>query len=118
MVLIIAGFCCYYLVPYSIAQQKWTLVFMLLNIILILIIIGLTFICVLLFEYLEKFLLWISIHTICCCDRRLKHVIGKNMEGHRQRNSKTSVMFTLSISFLIFTASSFHLISSLVVSTA
>ena len=40
------------------------------------------------------------------------------MEGHRNRNSKTSIMFTLSISFLIFAASSFTLISTLIEKTA
>ena len=118
LVLIIVGFSCYYLVPYSILKQKWTLVFMLLNIVLILVIIGLTFICVLLFEYLERLLLWICINTICCCDRKLHHVIKKNMDAHRPRNSKTSLMFTLAISFLIFSASSFHLIYTLVIKTA
>ena len=41
-------------------------------------------------------------------------VIKSNMNGHRKRNSKTSIMFTLAISFLIFAASSFQLISDLI----
>ena len=36
------------------------------------------------------------------------------MRGHRKRNSKTSIMFTLAISFMIFAASSFQLISALI----
>jgi len=42
-------------------------------------------------------------------------VIKKNMEAHKPRNAKTSLMFTLSISFLIFSASSFSLMATLVV---
>ena len=117
IILIVVGFSTYYLVPYAMFKQKYTIVFMLLNMVLILVIIGLTFICMLVFEYLERFILWICINTCCRCDKRLHHVIFKNMEAHRPRNSKTSVMFTLTISFLIFSSSSFTLISTLVVKT-
>lgn len=117
LILIVVGFSCYYVVPYSLAKQKYTLVFMLLNMVLILVIIGMTFICMLIFEYLERLLLWISINTCCRCDKRLHHVIFKNMEGHRPRNSKTSVMFTLAVSFMIFAASSFSLTANLIVQT-
>ena len=41
-------------------------------------------------------------------------VIEKNMSGHKKRNSKTSIMFTLAISFLIFASSSFQLLSDLI----
>ena len=118
MILIVVGFSTYYLVPYALYKKKYTLVFTLLNMVLILVIIGLTFICVLIFDYLESFLLWICINTCCRRDKRLHHVIKKNMEAHKPRNSKTSLMFTLTISFLIFAASTFTLISSLIVKTA
>ena len=95
----------------------FTIMFMLLNMVLIMVILGMTFICILLFEYLERFLLWSSINTCCRKDKRLHHVIIKNMEAHKPRNAKTSLMFTLAISFLIFSASSFSLISSLVLKT-
>lgn len=39
------------------------------------------------------------------------------MEAHRQRNSKTSIMFTLAISYLIFSASSFLVLSSIITDT-
>ena len=88
------------------------------NLILVLVILGLTFICMLVFEYLERFLLWVCINTCCRCDRRLKHVISKNMEAHRRRNIKTSIMFTLAISYLIFSASSFLLLSTMIIKVA
>lgn len=118
LILIIVGFSCYYLVPYTIANKMFTIMFMLLNMVLIMVILGMTFICVLIFEYLERFLLWCCINTCCRKDKRLHHVIIKNMEAHKPRNSKTSLMFTLAISFLIFSASSFALISTLVLKTA
>jgi len=78
------------------------------------IIIGLTFMSVLIFEFVEKGFLWICMHTCCIRDKKLKDVISKNLDGHRKRNSKTSIMFTLAISFLIFAASSFGLLSGLI----
>lgn len=78
------------------------------------IIIGLTFISVLIFEFVEKGFLSLLMATCCRRDRRLKDVISKNLDGHRKRNSKTSIMFTLAISFLIFSASSFSLLSGVV----
>ena len=115
IILIVVGFTTYYLVPYSVAKQKATLLFMLMDMILVLVILGLTFICMLVFEYLERFLLWCCISTCCRRDRRLHYVISKNMVAHRPRNSKTSLMFTLAISYLIFSASSFLLLSSLII---
>ena len=116
--LIVVGFTTYYLVPYSVFNQMNTLLFLLMNLVLVLVILGLTFMCMLVFEYLETFLLWLCMQTCCRRDRRLHHVISKNMEAHRRRNSKTSIMFTLAISYLIFSASSFLLLSALIIKTA
>ena len=84
------------------------------DLVLVLVILGLTFISMLVFEYLERFLLWISMKTCCRCDRRIHKIVSKNMEAHRRRNSKTSVMFTLALSYLIFSASSFMLLSTMI----
>lgn len=78
------------------------------------IIIGLTFMSVLIFEFVEKGFLWMTLNTCCRRDKKLRDVISKNLDGHRRRNSKTSIMFTLAISFLIFAASSFSLLAGLI----
>lgn len=116
--LIVVGFSTYYLVPYTVVNGKNTLLFLLMNLILVLVILGLAFICMLVFEYFERLILWICIQTCCRRDRRLHHVITKNMEAHRSRNSKTSIMFTLSISYLVFSASGFLLLSAMITDTA
>ena len=36
------------------------------------------------------------------------------MEAHSKRNTKTSIMFTMAITFLVFAASSFQLITTVV----
>lgn len=38
------------------------------------------------------------------------------MHGHSDRNSKTSIMFTLAVSFLIFGCTAFNMISRLIFS--
>ena len=35
-------------------------------------------------------------------DRKLRHLVRKNMSGHRRRTRKTHLMFTLSIAVIIF----------------
>lgn len=88
--------------------------FLLLNIILVLIVIGLTFLCTLFFSHFEKLLLWLTLNTCCRRDKKMYHVIVKNMEAHSKRNNQTSIIFTMAISFLIFSASSFELMSTVI----
>ena len=111
LLLIVIGFSTYYVVPYAFINNDLALFNTILNLLLVLIMVGLTGICVLLFPFLESALLWLTLNTCCRRDKKLYNIIDKNMQGHRKRNSKTSLMFTLSISFLIFSASSFKLLS-------
>ena len=108
----------YYIIPYGYIHNDYALVSTLLDFLLVLIMIGLTLICVLIFPFLEQLLLWITLNSCCRKDKRLIRVIETNMQGHRKRNSKTSIMFTLAISFMIFAASSFELLSTLIEKTA
>ena len=87
---------------------------MLLNLILMLIVVGLSFMGSLVYNKLERLLLFISLNTCCRRDRPLKQVIVKNMYSHRKRNMKTSIMFTLTMAFLIFIKSLFNLIASMI----
>lgn len=40
-------------------------------------------------------------------DRKLKPIIDKNMRSHRSRNMKTSMMFTMTVCFLMYSSTSF-----------
>jgi hypothetical protein len=42
----------------------------------------------------------------------LKSVVLKNMQGHRRRNEKTTLMYSLALAFLIFTGTAFNLQTS------
>lgn len=114
IMLVLLGFITYYVVPLTFYYQKTQWFLFIFDSLLIMIIIGLTFISVLIFEFVEKGFLALMMTTCCRRDKRLKDVISKNLDGHRKRNSKTSIMFTLAISFLIFSASSFSLLSGIV----
>lgn len=105
------GFGTFYFVPLAFIQGNYQVVFLLLSFILQLEVIGMTFLCTLLFPYVERLILWLTLSTCCRRDRRLYRVVVKNMEGHQRRNTKTSIMFTLATAFLIFAQSSFTVIS-------
>mmetsp|Transcript_15624 Transcript_15624/g.19661 ORF Transcript_15624/g.19661 Transcript_15624/m.19661 type:complete len:179 (+) Transcript_15624:792-1328(+) len=107
ILLVIIGFGTFYFLPLSFTQGHITLFFMILGLILVLVVVGLTFLCTLLFSSLEKLLLWITLHTCCRRDKHIYSVVVKNLESHSPRNNKTSIMFNLAVSFLIFSASSF-----------
>mmetsp|Transcript_12263 Transcript_12263/g.16645 ORF Transcript_12263/g.16645 Transcript_12263/m.16645 type:complete len:342 (+) Transcript_12263:219-1244(+) len=113
-ILIFVGTLTYYGVPLSFLNANYFMAFLILSLILIMVIIGLTFMCTLVFSYMERLLLWITLNTCCRRDRLIHSVIRKQMDGHRLRNNKTSIMFTLSVAFLFFSASSFQLLVKLV----
>jgi hypothetical protein len=107
VMLVVIGFITYYCVPLTFYYGKTQWFLFIFDILLLLIIFGMTFMSVLLFEYVEKGLLALVMWTCARKDRRLQSLVSKNLDGHRKRNSKTSIMFTLAISFLIFASSSF-----------
>lgn len=43
-------------------------------------------------------------------------MVNKNLDSHESRNTKTAMMFTVALAFLIFAGSTFDLIGNLVVS--
>ena len=111
--LVTLGFTVFYCVPLAFINKRITIFFMILNLLLVLIVIGLTFLCTLFFSMMEKLLLWLTLHTCCRRDKSIFMVIVKNLESHSKLNNKTSIMFTLATAFLIFSASSFELLSTI-----
>ena len=107
ILLVAIGFGTFYFLPLSFINKHLTQFFIILGLILVLVVIGLTFLCTLVFSALEKLLLWLTLHTCCRRDKHLYGVVTKNLEAHSKRNNKTSIMFNMSVSFLIFATSSF-----------
>lgn len=115
IMLVVLGILTYYVAPVSFLFQKIELFFLILNGLLLIMILGLTFLSMLLQPKLEELLLKLSM-CICRRDRNLKAVISKNMESHSGRNLKTAIMFGICLSFLIFAGGTFKLLGELIVS--
>ena len=111
------GIITYYFVPASFLFQKYELFFFAINLILVLMIIGLGFVSFLVLPYLQNF----CVYLICWIvkpDRKLRSLILKNMNySHIKRNSKTAILFTICLSFLIFGGSSLLLTGNLILGT-
>ena len=77
--LIIIGFGTYYIIPYAFINQDLALFNTVLNLLLVLIMVGLTGICILIFPLVEQCLLWLTLNTCCRRDKKLLRIIEKNM---------------------------------------
>ena len=89
---------------------------MIMNAILLMMILGMTFIAVLLQPYIENLLVKFWLNFFCKRDSKLKNFVIMNLNSHEKRNTKTSIVFTICLSFVIFAGSSFKLIGKLVLS--
>lgn len=76
------GIATYYGVPISFINQNLFGAFLILGMILILVVIGLTFLCSLIYNYLERAILWVTLRTCCRKDLQIKSLIKKQMEAH------------------------------------
>lgn len=107
LMLVLFGFIVYYLVPYSFIFRDFALFFLVMNQILIGMQVGTSILSIFLQPYLQEWFLGI---LLCCWapfmnKRRIRgihSVILKNFAGHATRNTKTAMMLTLTVSFLIF----------------
>jgi predicted lysophospholipase L1 biosynthesis ABC-type transport system permease subunit len=113
-VLSLAGIVCYYLIPSSFLFREFQLFFVIVNLLLLGMLLGLCFLCFLFFNPLQKLLVHFFL-LIGWKDRKLKKVVMKNLESHSKRNSKTSIMFTIALAFLIFSGTAFSSIQLMIV---
>jgi hypothetical protein len=105
----------YYVAPLSWVYENYSLFFFIINLILIMMILGLAFVSILLLPYVQT--MFLKLFLVCMRkDKNLERVVAKNLESHANRNTKTAMMFTIALSFLIFAGSTFQLIGNLVVS--
>lgn len=111
--LVILGILTYYVAPQAFLFKKFEIFFSIMNLLLILMILGLTYVSILILPAVQRSLIHIFLF-VCRRDKNLKHVVIKNLESHQRRNTKTAIMFAISLSFLIFAGSTFTLISRLI----
>ena len=89
ILLVLLGGITYYVAPMSWVYQNYSLFFFIINFILIMMILGLTFISILLLPYVEIMFLKIFLFIIRG-DRILYKVVNKNLDSHESRNTKTA----------------------------
>ena len=77
ILLVVVGILTYYGVPLAFLNQQMLVALLILGLILILVVIGMTFLCSLVYNYLERLLLWITLATCCRKDRRIHSLILK-----------------------------------------
>jgi hypothetical protein len=109
------GLLTYYGVPAAFLYNRLEIFFFILNLILIGMIIGLTFLCFLIFPYIQTGIIYLITWTLRF-DLKLRPLILKNLNySHQKRNMKTSMLFTIALAYLVFGGSSILLIGNLII---
>ena len=106
VLLSVLGFLTYYLVPLTFQLEEFELFLYLMNGVLLLTILGFAFLVQLIQPKIEKL---IAKTVLSNFDQKLKKIVTKNLKGHLRRNWKTSLMFCMALSFVIFSGVSFSL---------
>jgi hypothetical protein len=109
------GVITYYFIPLTFMYRNFSLFFTILNLILLLMILGLSFLSLLILPTLQSLLtsLFLSFFR---WDRPLRRLLDKNFKAHEPRNTKTALMFVVALSFLIFAGCIFELMGRLILS--
>eukprot|EP00708_Paratrimastix_pyriformis_P001987 GAFH01000724.1.p1 GENE.GAFH01000724.1~~GAFH01000724.1.p1 ORF type:complete len:1155 (+),score=530.18 GAFH01000724.1:461-3466(+) len=111
IILVVVGFMMYYIAPSAFVYGNISLFLSIMNYLLIGLVIGLAIISTIFQPYLERLML----HLIMWgSDRPLKKLVRKSLAGHRSRNRKTALMFTISLAFIIFAGAMFALQASMI----
>jgi len=106
LTLLACGGLTYYYIPRAFLNNQVKLFSYLINLLLILLIVGLIMIAQTLVSTMEKLILNI-IFFFRPYDMKMKPIVQKNLRAHGNRNLKTSLMFTVTLSFLVFTSANF-----------
>ncbi|EFA84069.1 hypothetical protein PPL_03142 [Heterostelium album PN500] len=104
---VVVGFTVYYLIPLSFTFMNYSLFFAILTGILLGMLFGLAMLAQAVQSHLEKLICFLMIWGP---DRRtLYNLVRKNLASHSGRNAKTATMFTICLTFIIFTGCVFRL---------
>ena len=110
VLVVVLGLGCYYLIPISFVESNMSLFFTVFIVILVLFLFGLSMLATIVQPYLESALLYVLVWGRGRAATRA--LVRKNLSGHHTRNSKTSLMLTTSLAFIIFAGSVFTLLGS------
>lgn len=109
LMLVGMGVMCYYFAPLAFLYGEVELFALITNMILLAMILGLTFLALLVLPGLQAGVVH-ALLAVFACDRKLKTLVLKNMESHQSRNRNTAIMFSVALSFLIFAGCIFQLV--------
>ncbi|TNV74243.1 hypothetical protein FGO68_gene7073 [Halteria grandinella] len=101
----VVGFTVYYFVPLAVILNQTYIFFFVMLSLLMGMILGMLLIGSALVPNLERGFLTLLMLFRCNKDAKLKTIIKKNLQAHAGRNHKTSLMFMITITFLIFCSS-------------
>jgi hypothetical protein len=104
--LLLCGFMTFYFIPRAFLMKDLSMFTFLLNLLLLLLILGMIMIAQILVPVCENAILDIIIF-FRPRDRKMKPIVRKNLESHGSRNLKSSLMFTVTLSFLVFSGANF-----------
>lgn len=104
LLLVVMGIVAYYLVPRAVLMMDLGQMVGVLDFILMAMIGGMTMLVGLVRGLVEKGVREI-VMFVCWRDRGLKGLVANRMEAHKERNTKTGLMFSLAVAFIIFAGS-------------
>ncbi|KAA6395290.1 MAG: putative permease family protein [Streblomastix strix] len=106
------GFALYYGAPTAFFNNDIAGFLFILIWVLIGMLVGLVLISIFFQPFLERVFV---LMLVCCSDTRFRGLVRKSLVSHRSRNQKTAIMFTASLSFVIFVGSQFALMAAQIV---
>ncbi|KAK2953542.1 putative permease family protein [Blattamonas nauphoetae] len=111
LVAVVLGISIFYGAPTAFFSGKLSNFLLVLILVMIVMLVGLILIAIFLQPFLER--LWVYV-IVCCKEVRFRGLVKKSLTSHRSRNTKTAIMFTGSLSFIIFAGAEFALMTGLI----
>jgi hypothetical protein len=115
LTMLTCGIISYYFVPLAALHKDFQAFLYLLNTLLLLIILGLTFLAQIIMPFLEVAILDLMLF-FNPGDKHIRTLVVKNFESHGNKNLKASMMFMVTLAFLVFTGANFKQIEFFFVS--
>ena len=100
--LTVFGFAIYYFLPLALVYQNITLMFNIFLALLVGMLLGLVMLSLNLQPLLERCFIFVMFALLWFEKRSMPLVVVKNLIAHRLRNRKTTIMYALSLGFIIF----------------
>ena len=114
VLLIVMGVLTYYVAPLSFLDGNVRFFTFILNLVIVMMILGLSFSAQIAQPLFEKYILIGLIKVFYRNSEKFKRIILTNLRNHRIRNTKTGIMFTITLAFLMFGTCNFDYIGSVI----